>query len=775
MVSEEAGINLQQAGVFLLRENSQSARLPLIHSSGYEMTAGQESLIAYDMSGSTAQDPGTYYGTIGTGLYPALQQFTHQGFLEIKPLSKPGINNKVMAPGITSFSPTTVRAGAMWDPANNVLTINGTNFGPSAGNAAVYFDDPNDGTGGSYTVIPFSSQYVINWSPTQIVIRVPGGTGTGLIGVRDNAGNLTLSSSSLKVEFSVLSFTHPSFPVAGAYQPKLMNKNGTGGYDFLYSTSTAGGGADFTTASEKAPFERALDTWQKITGVNFIVAGTTSSQTVANDGVNIVELDNTNTGVGILGANVLGQTFISARACSNGSNWEIYDIDMVFRHAGVSGGPAIAMANGPCPPASTEADFETVMLHELGHAHTFQHVNDGPAAGDPAKVMNYAVFLGTLRRSPDASAYGAGLYSLQPSGLSYGTCLGFPNAEMTPLTTSVPGTNSCPGSFPSSPTPPGVTIIDNRYATSDKNVDPSTSQIVCSGTSGIYNTVYFPFQTNSVGGNLTALISSYSTLVDYSTCSGMGVRMTLYQLSACPGGQSFPAPLDCRIIDNSGNLSPAGEFAGLAANTNYLFVFDGIKNTKASFNLTLGGAALPVKLMDFTGKLEGAHAWLNWHTSYELNSRGFEIERSYDGINFSPIGFVPSLNSNTNSLSEYQFEDPALAQQLNFYRLKQIDRDGNFEYSKVVVLQDPGIDGVFRILQNPFQQALDLQFERPVRGKVEWRLMDMNGIALVQGNSQVNGTSRMHIDLSRESISNGIYLFQVRTPDHTYVKKLLKD
>jgi len=769
IVSDAESLNMEQSGIFLLNENSVAARLPKLHASSFEMTGGQDGVISYDMRRATAKDRDASYGAIEADLYNQIEQLTQEPVHELKALTRPPSNQRMLAAVITSFTPAMVRAGAILDPANNVLTINGTSFGPAAGSAAVFFDDPNDGTGGNYTVVAYNSKYIVSWSPTQIVVRVPGASGTGLIAVRDNTGAVTLSTSNLNVEFGVLSVEIAS----GVYQPKMMNQNGAGGFDLRYSSSTNGGGADMSAAPEKNSFERALDTWNKTTGVNFRMVGTTTNQAVAGDGINTIELDNTNTGTGVLTASVLGRTFTSIGLCPAATNLEIFDIDIVFRRAGVSTGATINVNNSTCPPASTEVDFETVMLHELGHAHTLQHINDGPAAGNPAKVMNYQVFLNSLRRSPDVSAFNGSLYTMQGSSNTYGACT--PNTEMIPLATNYPSIDNCPGSFPATSTPPGLTAIDMRYSTSNRFVDPSTSQILCSGTSGLYNTVYLPFQTNATGGNLTALISGYTTLVDYSACSGMGTRMTLYQLSSCPGGSSFPTAVDCRTIDLSGTISPAGDFMGLLANTNYLFVFDGIRNTKASFNLTLGGAALPVRMIDFYGKVMGAHAQLTWHTAFEENNKGFEVERSVDGREFTSIGFVPAKAGNSATTNEYHFEDPALLQAKNFYRLKQLDKDGNYEYSKVVLLESADENGVFRILQNPFHNQLDVQFDKAVHGRIGWKLMDINGRTVAAGNTDGNGLSRLRIVLTNEALGKGVYLLQINTSERQYVRKVLKD
>ena len=153
---------------------------------------------------------------------------------------------------------------------------------------------------------------------------------------------------------------------------------------------------------------------------------------------------------------------------------------------------------------------------------------------------------------------------------------------------------------------------------------------------------------------------------------------------------------------------------------------------------------------------------------------GFEVERSYDGVAFTRIGFVAAKEGNSTSLTEYQFHDPALAQPQNFYRLKQLDKDGNFEYSKVILLTDADGTGVFRVFENPFRNQLNVQFEKAVHGRISWKLSDMNGRVMASGFAEGNGLSRMRIVLSNDAIPKGIYILELNTADRQYVKKVVK-
>ena len=96
------------------------------------------------------------------------------------------------------------------------------------------------------------------------------------------------------------------------------------------------------------------------------------------------------------------------------------------------------------------------------------------------------------------------------------------------------------------------------------------------------------------------------------------------------------------------------------------------------------GFALPISLLDFTVKENAGKNILNWKTATESNSSHFSIERSSDGVNFSSIGRVTaSGNSSAEKMYRYVDANP-LPASTNYYRLKMIDLDASFEYSKIV-------------------------------------------------------------------------------------------
>lgn len=96
---------------------------------------------------------------------------------------------------------------------------------------------------------------------------------------------------------------------------------------------------------------------------------------------------------------------------------------------------------------------------------------------------------------------------------------------------------------------------------------------------------------------------------------------------------------------------------------------------------------LPVTLVSFSVSNEGDQNNLAWKTSFETNSQGFDIERSWNGNNFEKVGFVAG-HGDSNRGSDYSFIDRSPLFN-SYYRLKQLDFDGRFAYSRVISVKSP--------------------------------------------------------------------------------------
>jgi hypothetical protein len=763
-------LSVGETGIFFAFPNKGKLRSPETGEILFDIYSSSQGFYSYDLQQQTASAPFVRYASITNQLYAELIQKTGRTFVNKKSTFK--VEDFVVSPsspnvlGITSFSPAVVNAGATIDAANNVLTINGTDFGTPTGSAAILFDDANNGTGGTPFTLLATDNLVISWTNTQIQVRVPSRAGTGTFAVRDALGATTNSPSPLIVNYAILTAT---FSSGGTFtkESNLMNDNGSGGYTYQYSTSTAGLGIDFNAASAKATFERAASTWREVSGLNIVEGATTAVQAVASDGINLVVYDNTNAGAGItpIPSGVLAVCYSFNSLClpvaTNAAQKTEFDI--IVRNPGVSSGTT-TFNEGPCPPMSSdfsEIDLETVLLHELGHALNLAHINDsyeGTFAGqlNPNKLMNFAVVNSVKRVSPDYSARLGAAYAIAAQGNTYGGPCGLATTEMTPLTTTAEARDECPASFPSTTTPTNTVVNFNLvHATSNKFVDPAYTQVRTDGVGvGITNNAYYAFRTNNVGGTVTLTVGGYTTTpASPATCATpygyptKGVELALYQANSCPAAQAYPTPIAYRTFNGNGALA---NFTGLAANTTYLIMVDGIENTKASFSLTFTGNALPITLRDFSGIVQKEYNQLNWTIDIARDVNAIIIERSADGINFEKIG-----EASLPYVGKGGFKDFRPLTGDNYYRLATINSDNTREYSKIVLLRRSE-DFLINIFPNPAKEWVNVEIISQKRGRYTVSIYNSIGQSVAR-KEVYNNLNRMLVSMPLKNYQPGMY------------------
>jgi hypothetical protein len=185
---------------------------------------------------------------------------------------------------------------------------------------------------------------------------------------------------------------------------------------------------------------------------------------------------------------------------------------------------------------------------------------------------------------------------------------------------------------------------------------------------------------------------------------------------------------------------------------------------------------LPVSLLSFKAEWKNEDALLTWVTANELNTAFFEVERSTDGITFSPIAKQKAAgNSGTQLQYDHTDYKPAkfAASPSNtlYYRLKTIDTDGKSSLSAIVVLKiSLGQDGAITLYPNPAKQFVVVTLSgQQLLNKPVLRLTDANGKLLLTKPMQTD-TERIELN----NYANGIYyLTVIDSTGRQYVQKLL--
>ena len=172
---------------------------------------------------------------------------------------------------------------------------------------------------------------------------------------------------------------------------------------------------------------------------------------------------------------------------------------------------------------------------------------------------------------------------------------------------------------------------------------------------------------------------------------------------------------------------------------------------------------VPVELVSFTANVNAGVVTLNWITASEINNLGFEIQRLQEhkitGLkNWEVVGFVDG-NGTTTGTSAYSFNDEAEPGKY-FYRLKQIDFDGTFEYSNEIEVEVriPGSFVLYQNYPNPFNPGTVISYRLQLSGNVTLKVYDVlgNEIATLINEHKSPGTYKTEFNSSSHSGLSGI-------------------
>ncbi|MBL1215694.1 MAG: T9SS type A sorting domain-containing protein [Ignavibacteriae bacterium] len=192
-----------------------------------------------------------------------------------------------------------------------------------------------------------------------------------------------------------------------------------------------------------------------------------------------------------------------------------------------------------------------------------------------------------------------------------------------------------------------------------------------------------------------------------------------------------------------------------------------------------GAPPLPVELSSLSANYNNGSIKLNWVTQTEINNYGFEIERK-SGIKshnsqWEKIAFIQGYG-NSNSPKNYAYEDKDFASGYNSYRLKQIDSDGSFEYSKSIVINADAIPGNYALEQNypnPFNPSTTISFTLPKAGFTTLKIYDMLGMEVASLVDEEKPAGRFEIEFEGKFLSAGVYFYELKTINFSQTKKLI--
>lgn len=285
--------------------------------------------------------------------------------------------------------------GGSIDPEKE-LVIQGSNFGSAIG--FVQFSNSNTG-GISKEIIDYETD-IVYWRDDEIRVKVPPFAGTGVVEVKNNSGN-TIGSADIVIEWTLnpVYSNYRGFDKHTRQMPKLLDVNGNGGYTIQFNT-TSGFGVDQAAV---AAFERAVETWRCETQVNWTVDKTGTTAGIAKDDLCVVQY-NSDLPAGILGlATTRYKALGSTKCLGENTLWSVREFDVEFiPNSHLLSGYGWNFGESNTSTSHFQFDFESIALHELGHALGLGHVID------VEDVMHFSISNGQERRKLNTNAIQAG-------------------------------------------------------------------------------------------------------------------------------------------------------------------------------------------------------------------------------------------------------------------------------------------------------------------------------------------------------------------------------
>lgn len=299
------------------------------------------------------------------------------------------------------------------------------------------------------------------------------------------------------------------------------------------------------------------------------------------------------------------------------------------------------------------------------------------------------------------------------------------------------------------------------------------------GGTGLKRCIYFVTTTSSIRCNNNILYmnagggtnnhlgqfgtTNFTTLTDWQTANTNSYDQNSVSVNptftGTANGDYIPSGIQCDNIGTNLNVSTD--------------ILEGVRSATTpdagAFEF-VGTVLVPINLATFTGEKKTNSNLLLWSTATELNNSGFELQRSANGRDFSKLTFITSKaeNGNSNANISYSFEDRRPLTTSNYYRLKQVDKDGQISYSKIVVLTGNKNDKfeIVNLYPNPAFNQIKLNVNASKDEVATIIVTDIVGKVLIKQNASIRKGENI-ISLNTEKLANGTYTIKLLSSNFT--------
>ncbi|MCC6726981.1 MAG: T9SS type A sorting domain-containing protein, partial [Saprospiraceae bacterium] len=216
-------------------------------------------------------------------------------------------------------------------------------------------------------------------------------------------------------------------------------------------------------------------------------------------------------------------------------------------------------------------------------------------------------------------------------------------------------------------------------------------------------------------------------------------------------------------------LNYTGTRTGTFTNVNFPIV-PGVLFTVSYFANSVvlkaeAASPLPVEMVDFKAVMSQGQAKINWITASERNNDGFEVQRSKDGETWEPLGFVAG-KGNSTAESRYHFMDEAPLPGISYYRLLQLDLDGQHSFSDMVSIENSGAKEPILVYPNPFSHEFYLDHDKPAQVTI------FDGRGQLLASFDFDAPTQMPLNM--EQYVSGTYFLMIRSENTNQTIQVVK-
>jgi len=198
-------------------------------------------------------------------------------------------------------------------------------------------------------------------------------------------------------------------------------------------------------------------------------------------------------------------------------------------------------------------------------------------------------------------------------------------------------------------------------------------------------------------------------------------------------------------------------------------VTSSVLTTFSPFTLAAKSFPVPLQMISFAAERRAGASYLNWVTDNEQHVSHFEIQRSYDAMNYSAIGRIGARNS--GSQEQYYYEDHSSLNGFAWYRIRSVDKDGKFSYSKIAVVSETDLLSNSFVVMNPVRTVITVLNRTGKEGVFDYRLYTSTGQLLLKGNISMANNGAAALPLPGQ-VSVGIYILELSNGKTQFRQKM---